>query len=309
MEQNRVVAFLLAALEVAAALFVATVVTGVLSLPFALTRIAEFQIWPAEPAGRARLSAEELVERVVARDLALEVELRTADQEQWLVLTGVSSLAKLTETMTELLETAGYGSDEPLSRRTIDPGIVVRHRARSALAVQALVFLGLGLLLTRLRVRDVAGPRVNAWVSLAVGVGGGLAAFLGSALVALVLGLIGLPVQEQAWVAELLSDRANLLRLAPFIVLIVPLSEEVFFRGYVMPFVAQRAGTAAGVAMSSVLFAAVHFNLTGLPVYLTIGAVLAFVYLRTRALLAPIVAHMTHNALVLALSFLAPPTP
>jgi membrane protease YdiL (CAAX protease family) len=118
------------------------------------------------------------------------------------------------------------------------------------------------------------------------------------------LKLVGLPVGEQAWLLELFSQPRKLMWLWPWIVLVAPISEEVFFRGYVFRHIARHAGLPTGLALSSVLFALIHFNASGLVIYLGIGCVLAWVYQRTGRLVAPIVGHATLNAIVLAASIL-----
>jgi len=67
----------------------------------------------------------------------------------------------------------------------------------------------------------------------------------------------------------------------------------------------EKAGFPAGLVASSVMFAAIHFNLSGFLVYLAIGCAMAWVYHRTDNLLAPIVGHMTANSIALAASVLA----
>ena len=111
---------------------------------------------------------------------------------------------------------------------------------------------------------------------------------------------LGLPVQEQDWVLELASDPARLVRLAPFLVLVAPVAEEVFLRGYVFRFLHERAGPATAYGVSSVLFAVIHFNLSGFVIYVAIGLTLAWVYRRSGNLLAPITGHVCFNALVVA---------
>jgi membrane protease YdiL (CAAX protease family) len=82
-------------------------------------------------------------------------------------------------------------------------------------------------------------------------------------------------------------------------VLIAPISEEVFFRLYVFRFIAAQAGYPAGLVVSSLMFALIHFNVSGLLIYLGIGCVLAWVYHRTGRIVAPIVGHATLNGIVL----------
>ena len=52
------------------------------------------------------------------------------------------------------------------------------------------------------------------------------------------------------------------------------------------------------------LFAVIHLNPSGIVVYFVIGLVLAFLYLRTGRLWAPILAHMVHNGVVFAIGVL-----
>jgi len=125
-------------------------------------------------------------------------------------------------------------------------------------------------------------------------------------LVGFALNLLGFPVQEQEWVLELLRDRATLLGLIPWIVVLLPLSEEVFFRGYVFRFVSQRIGLRTGAVVSALMFALVHFNLSGFLIYVGIGLVLAWVYVRSSSLVAPIIGHVIHNSIVLAVGVFAP---
>ena len=76
-----------------------------------------------------------------------------------------------------------------------------------------------------------------------------------------------------------------------------PIAEEVFFRGILMQRWAQRWGTLGGAVASSALFALLHQEWLG---RFAAGMLLAALYLRTRRLWAPIVAHALTNILVLA---------
>jgi membrane protease YdiL (CAAX protease family) len=196
----------------------------------------------------------------------------------------------------------------PAKPAEIELGYVLREVAKPYLSLQALVFLVVGGLLSRYRVRPEHGPARSGCLSAAaMGAGAGLAAFLLSLLLGAVLKLLRLPVQEQAWVLELLRDREKVIELVPWMVVIVPVSEEIFFRAYVFRMLSQRAGLAAGLAISSIMFAAVHFNPSGFFIYFAIGMVLAYVYRRTSNIAAPIAGHVVHNSLVLSVLLLMPP--
>lgn len=135
---------------------------------------------------------------------------------------------------------------------------------------------------------------------------GGPAVFLVSLLAALAMGLFGVEVREQAWVLEQLADPRRTAILAPWIVLLAPWAEEVFFRGYALPFIGRGLGPVTGVGLSAVLFALIHWNPPGFASYFAMGCVLGALYLRTGRLWVPVIAHAIHNGLVLLVSLLAP---
>jgi membrane protease YdiL (CAAX protease family) len=85
-------------------------------------------------------------------------------------------------------------------------------------------------------------------------------------------------------------------------VLVGPVAEEVFFRRYAFRLLSLRAGAAVGYVGSSLVFGAIHMNLSGLPVYVLIGLVLWWLYQKTGTLWTPIAAHVTLNGLVVAIA-------
>jgi membrane protease YdiL (CAAX protease family) len=86
--------------------------------------------------------------------------------------------------------------------------------------------------------------------------------------------------------------------------LLAPVSEEVYFRGYMFTALAGRLGVRAGVVLSSGYFAAVHLDARAfLPIFV-LGAILAAAYARTRSLTLVIVAHTVINSTTFLLSYL-----
>jgi membrane protease YdiL (CAAX protease family) len=175
---------------------------------------------------------------------------------------------------------------------------------RYLLGVQSIVFLACGALLARWRIRQPARPRSSPWRAVLAGVGAAVAALVASTVISLLLGALGLPVEEQAWLEQLFRNPAGVLLMAPWIVLVGPLAEEAFFRAYAYRFIAERAGIPVGTVVSSVLFAAIHRNVSGFLVYLAIGCILAWVYERTGRFAAAFVGHAALNAVVLTASVL-----
>jgi len=92
-----------------------------------------------------------------------------------------------------------------------------------------------------------------------------------------------------------LSACASTLLLSP------PL-EEAFFRGFLLPVLAQALPPAAAVAASAAVFAAAHLTSPLATAQLfAVGAVLGATTLAARGnLAAPIVAHAGYNALTIA---------
>lgn len=84
---------------------------------------------------------------------------------------------------------------------------------------------------------------------------------------------------------------------------IVPIGEEVFFRGFVFGGLRVRWGVLAGGLSSAVFFAAVHVQLVHALPILVLALLFSFLYERTKSLLPAIVAHGMNNLVaVLALS-------
>jgi membrane protease YdiL (CAAX protease family) len=167
------------------------------------------------------------------------------------------------------------------------------------LSLQSIVFLGAGLALAWWRVAPRTGPApMGRLAAAALGVAGGFVALLASYVVSLALEVVGLPVREQEWLRDLFSDAGVLRSALPWILIVGPRAEEAFFRGYVFRFVRQELGLVVGLTTSSVLFAVIHLNLSGFFVYLAMGIALGYVDARTGRLLAPILGHVTVNAVV-----------
>ncbi|MCH9682317.1 MAG: CPBP family intramembrane metalloprotease [Deltaproteobacteria bacterium] len=138
------------------------------------------------------------------------------------------------------------------------------------------------------------------------------AALLGSIGAALLVELVGIPVEEQATVLEITtSARANgptveAVVLASSALLLAPAAEELLFRRLLFVRVAARSGRPLAYTISALAFAVVHGNPAGFIVYLWLGLVFAAVLERTGRLSAAIAVHIGNNAYVLALLFWAP---
>jgi membrane protease YdiL (CAAX protease family) len=79
-------------------------------------------------------------------------------------------------------------------------------------------------------------------------------------------------------------------------VVLAPLCEETFFRGYLFHVYLQKGARVAMTAIA-VLFALFHLRLVGLPALLPVAFLLSFVRWRSDSLLPGIALHFTHNLL------------
>ena len=107
--------------------------------------------------------------------------------------------------------------------------------------------------------------------------------------------------------ASLRADPVALAAAAVASTLVAPVTEELFFRGFLLPATEKRAPFADGAfaaAVTAFVFAAFHFQPEDFPALFVAGAVFGAASLGSRntrgGLVAPIIAHATFNASVLA---------
>jgi membrane protease YdiL (CAAX protease family) len=149
-------------------------------------------------------------------------------------------------------------------------------------------------------------PGRDAARVVAVGVGWGLIAWLGSTIVAggvaTLLEALGMEVEPQAAAQAIERVEPWLVVLA--LVILAPIAEEIFFRGVVFNALRREGGRRWAYIGSALLFAVIHLDLVVLVPLFLLGLALAWLYERTNNLLAPIAMHATVNAISVALAFL-----
>ena len=81
-----------------------------------------------------------------------------------------------------------------------------------------------------------------------------------------------------------------------------PLTEEIFFRGFLLVAMVAAIGLQRGAIVGSAMFALMHRDVAVMvPVFMT-GLILAWLYLKTGSIWPPLVAHSTQNLIVLTVS-------
>lgn len=83
-------------------------------------------------------------------------------------------------------------------------------------------------------------------------------------------------------------------------VVLAPVAEEILFRGLLYRALRDQGRPAAALAVSSVLFSAIHLSQLAFLPFIVLAIILALLYERTQCLLAPILAHAGFNAINLA---------
>ena len=96
-----------------------------------------------------------------------------------------------------------------------------------------------------------------------------------------------LPNDQRGWIITLIG-----------LALIPAIGEELMFRGYLMNLFSQKSNYHNGIAVSALIFALVHFNITNFFYYFVLGVVMGYIYFWGRNLIFPIIIHFINNAMV-----------
>ncbi len=89
----------------------------------------------------------------------------------------------------------------------------------------------------------------------------------------------------------------------PLLILVVsvigPILEEIVFRKVIFGTIYKRTNFIIAASISSLIFAVVHRDFTHLLVYAALGFTFSFLYVKTKRLIVPIVAHVAVNTSVM----------
>ena len=98
------------------------------------------------------------------------------------------------------------------------------------------------------------------------------------------------------------GNRAIAAAGAGLAVLVAPMAEETFFRGFVFGGLRGRIGWWGAAGVSSGLFSLAHLLPLLYPPIFVIGLVLAWVYAKTHSLWYPVLVHLGYNGVVVGIS-------
>ncbi len=105
----------------------------------------------------------------------------------------------------------------------------------------------------------------------------------------------------------LLHQRLEVIALAVLVGIVVPVGEEVFFRGLAFGALRRSLGRHLAVALSALFFAAAHVHAIELLPIALLGAILAYTYEFTGSLVPGMIAHGINNVAALLFFVQSPP--
>ncbi len=116
---------------------------------------------------------------------------------------------------------------------------------------------------------------------------------------------IFLNIKNDSISKELLSDNLwlNILQFKILTSLLVPITEELIFRGLIFKFIRQYRGFIFSAVISSLIFGVLHFNIAIIPFVFLLGFVNSFMLEKTNSLFYPIIIHALVNSVAASMFF------
>lgn len=89
----------------------------------------------------------------------------------------------------------------------------------------------------------------------------------------------------------------NWAMLGLFAMVVAPVAEEIFFRGFMLPGISKRFGKGWGIVVSAFIFSLAHLQPGALVPIFLLGLLLAWLYIKTKSIWPCIFAHFTYNSI------------
>jgi membrane protease YdiL (CAAX protease family) len=112
-------------------------------------------------------------------------------------------------------------------------------------------------------------------------------------------------LQAQTDLTPIFADLSSPFWLLLAGVVIAPLVEEIFFRGFLFAGLRERYVWWRAAAISSALFALIHFQIAAVVPIFVLGFVFAYLYHRAGSLWPAILMHVSTNGLAMGVAYLA----
>jgi uncharacterized protein len=185
----------------------------------------------------------------------------------------------------------GYGSSKEIAT------VASTHWSIAAFFIATIVTM----LLLRIDLKETAPHRNRASISEAIGwsIGG----FILAIITQMIAGMIELNILGIKPGSENTQMIVDLVKVTPLFLIIVtilgPILEEIIFRYVLFGTLYKKLNFFLSALISSLIFAVVHMDFSHILVYASMGFVFSFLYVKTKRIIVPIVAHTLMNALVM----------
>ena len=111
-------------------------------------------------------------------------------------------------------------------------------------------------------------------------------------------------IQSNIEVSDMFNDVSSPWMIFITGILIAPLVEEIFFRGFLYTGLREKYGWIPAALISSALFAAVHLRPITMPPIFLLGLIFAYLYQRTESIWPGVIMHLGTNTLGLAAAYM-----
>jgi len=118
---------------------------------------------------------------------------------------------------------------------------------------------------------------------------------LGTLVLSVTVSWIGPEPQGMKQVIELAQDRGKLLPSLFAFALLAPMVEELVFRGLLYGWIESRWGSRVALVVSSLAFAAAHYEPAHILLVLPLGFLFGWLRRRTNSLMPSLVSHIVNN--------------
>lgn len=212
------------------------------------------------------------------------------------------------EHMSQVLQQSGY-STVVVNRR-------IEYQLREAIELPERPMRELPLLLAGSTVMILLTLLLQRWsgiglpwstgsfgLALFVGTGVACALWVVDGAFGAILHALGWPPYRDLWSEDVAATGGwTLVAASIYIVVVGPVAEELFFRGWMFTYLDERAGPLAAYLASSLLFAIYHLEPSGLPLYAISGILFAQAARKSGHILTPILAHALFNGFIVLTS-------
>ncbi len=181
--------------------------------------------------------------------------------------------------------------------------------------IQAVLLGGLPVLVWKIKyklsLKEVGFTWSNTSIILNYGIIGGIFICLAiiifnNFLYNIVDSTLGLTAPTQSVIKDLLnSPNYNFfISHSLLIVIVAPITEEIFFRGFIYPYFKKKFGKVKGIILNGIIFGLAHSSFWLFFATCLGGSILALIYERTESIYSCILAHSVWNMIIVFLIYI-----